>query len=73
MIDVRQTLLYCALEFAAKAYDIRDICLVNPREGTYFTESLIHLCDLVAGRSATEVLGEIVEYVSEPISHEDAG
>ncbi len=67
MLDVRQVLVYCALNFSAKAYEIRDIGLVNPREGTYFTETLGRLCDLLAGRSSIEVLSEIVEYVSESV------
>lgn len=65
MLDVKQLLTYCALNFAAKTYDIRDVCLVNPREGTYFSERLGSLCELVAGRAAVEVLSDIVEYVSD--------
>lgn len=67
MLDVRQVLLYCALNFSSKAYEIREVGLVNPREGTYFTETLSRLCDLLAGRSSIEILSEIVEYVSESI------
>lgn len=33
--DLRQVLAYCALNFAAKNYDISHVCLVNPRVGTY--------------------------------------
>lgn len=67
MLDVRQTLVYCALNFSAKSHEIREVGLVNPREGTYFTETLSRLCDLLAGRSSIEVLSDIVEYVSESI------
>jgi hypothetical protein len=65
MLDVKQVLVYCALNFAAKIYDIRHVCLVNPREGLYFSEPLDRLCTLVAGRGAVEVLSDIVEYVSD--------
>lgn len=65
MLDVKQVLVYCALNFASKCYNIRDVCLLNPREGTYFSETLNRLCELISGRSAVDVLGEIVEYVSE--------
>lgn len=65
-IDLRQVLCYCALDFAAKSYDIRDVCLVNPRSGRYVSETLERLCQRTAGRTAVEVLGDIVEYVSEP-------
>jgi hypothetical protein len=65
MLDVKQVLVYCALNFASKRHNIRDVCLLNPREGMYFSETLNRLCELIAGRSAVDVLGEIVEYVSE--------
>ena len=65
MQDVKQVLVYCALNFAAKLYDIGDICLVNPREGRYFSESLSQLCELISGRSAMHVLSDVVEYASQ--------
>jgi hypothetical protein len=65
-IDLRQLLCYCALNFSAKSYEIDSICLLNPRSGTYFIDDLEHLCRQTAGTSATNVLGEIVGYVSEP-------
>src|SRR5262249_39484161 len=37
-IDLRQMLVYCALNFAAKTYDISTVCLVNPRTGTFAEE-----------------------------------
>lgn len=65
-IDLRQILCYCALNFAAKSYDIRSVCLVNPRSGRYVSETLERLCQRTAGRPAVEALGDIVEYISEP-------
>jgi hypothetical protein len=63
-LDVKQVLVYCALNYAAKHFEIDEICLFNPREGVHFSESLNTLCQAMAGQSAVEVLGEIVEYVS---------
>jgi hypothetical protein len=65
-IDLRQILCYCALNFSAKSYEIDTICLLNPRSGTYFNDNLEHLCYQTAGTNAASVLGEIVNYVSEP-------
>lgn len=65
-IDLRQVLIYSALDFAAKMFGIVHICLVNPRTGLFFFEPVEQLCQNLAGRSATDVLGEIVEYISEP-------
>jgi hypothetical protein len=72
-IDIRQVLCYCALGFSAKVYDIDNFCLVNPRFGTYFEDTLENLCWRTAGMSAAAVLGEIVNYVSEPLSRYSAG
>ena len=65
-IDVRQVLVYCALNFAAKSYSIERICLVNPRMGVYLEEPLDVLCSELAGRPTTEILADIVQFVSEP-------
>jgi hypothetical protein len=64
--DVRQLLCYCGLNFASKPYEIVDVCLVNPRTGRYVSENLERMCQRLSGRPATEVLADIVEYVSEP-------
>lgn len=63
--DLRQVLIYCALNFAAKGYDISSVCLVNPRAGTYVEEDVEFLCRAASGASAVEVLAAIVEYCSE--------
>ena len=66
--DVRQLLCYCALGSSAKLYEIDSVCLLNPRFGTFFRDDLETLCQRTAGMSAADVLGEIVNYVSEPLS-----
>ena len=63
--DLRQVLVYCALNFAAKDFDISQVCLVNPRVGVYLEEDLEELCGAASGASAVEVLAAIVEYCSE--------
>lgn len=71
--DFRQMLVYCALAFASKTQDVRRVCLVNPRQGVYFSESLPALCEAMAGRSASEVLGDIVEYAASPLGGYNGG
>jgi hypothetical protein len=63
-IDLRQLLCYCALNFASKSYDIERVCLLNPRRGLYYAETVENLCHRLSARSAVDVLSEIVEYVS---------
>jgi hypothetical protein len=64
-IDVRQVLIYCALNAASKAYDLSRVCFVNPRLGLFFEESIESLCSDAAGRPAMDVLNEIIQFVSE--------
>ena len=71
--DLRQLLCYCALSFSAKTYDIETVCLINPRFGTFFQDDIETLCQKVAGLSAAEVLGEIVNYIAEPFSRYTTG
>jgi hypothetical protein len=66
--DVRQLLCYCALDFSAKVYGIKTISLVNPRFGVFIEEDIEVLCQKVGGTSSADVLGEIVDYISEPMS-----
>jgi hypothetical protein len=64
-LDIRQALIYCALNFAAKHHDIASVCLVNPRLGVFVEEDLEDLCLSLSGAPAVEVLAAIVEYCSE--------
>jgi hypothetical protein len=64
-VDVRQALCYCALNFASKQYAINDLCLVNPRRGTYFQERIEILCRDLSGSSSTELFYEILRFCSE--------
>lgn len=66
--DIRQVLCYCALDFSAKCYGIKEVVLINPRAGNLIRENLEVLCQKLSGSSATDVLGEIVSYMSEPLS-----
>lgn len=72
-IDIRQVLIYCALNFASKTYDIVHVCLVNPRLGFFWGEPLERLCQEVSGRSSSDVLGDIVQFVSDPVDRYMAG
>lgn len=66
--DLRQVLVYLALNFCAKTYDISSICLVNPRTGQFHRSSLEDLCTAIAGRPAADVLGSIIDHMSSPMT-----
>lgn len=71
--DLRQALVYCALAFASKERDVTRVCLMNPRHGVFFSESLADMCEAMAGRTATEVLNDIVDYVASPFGTYNSG
>lgn len=62
-IDVKQILVYAALNFVSRQYKIDEICLVNPRRGVFLRERLDRLSLSIAGVPAGQLLGEIVEYI----------
>ena len=70
--DIRQLLCYCALDFSSKLFDIDKVALINPREGTVILENLDVLCRKISGTTTADVLEEIVNYMSEPISRYQA-
>jgi hypothetical protein len=65
-IDLRQLLVYGALNFAAKQIDISSICLLNPRRGVFAHTDLEVAATALSGRNASELFNEIVHYISEP-------
>jgi hypothetical protein len=62
--DIRQLLIYCALNFAAPRYDIRRVGLINPREGTFFCSDLEVLVQNLSGRGSSELFYEIMDFLS---------
>lgn len=69
-IDLHQLLTYCALNFAAKTFDITTVGLLNPRVGTFITVDLDTLCLECAGSSVPDVLNDILSYICEPLSNQ---
>jgi hypothetical protein len=63
-VDVRQLLLYAALNKASSARDITHLGLFNPRAGISFLIGIDELCIEISGRPSNELLSEIVRIVS---------
>lgn len=64
--DLRQVLCYLALNLAAGSFDVHSVCILNPRTGLFYEDSVEGLCRGISGRGSAQVLGEIVSYISEP-------
>jgi hypothetical protein len=70
--DLRQVLTYCALNFSSKTYRIDAVGLINPRSGAFVVDSLDDICQRVAGAPAVDVLSDIVEFISAPVTTQQA-
>lgn len=63
-IDIRQMLIYCALDALEGKFGITRVACVNPRRGTYFLADLETLCLQLASKPASELLAEIAYFLS---------
>ncbi|MCK1398713.1 hypothetical protein IVB45_32055 [Bradyrhizobium sp. 4] len=63
-IDLRQLLVYAALNYSEGGRSIDSIGLFNPRIGTHFSSKLDEVCAEISGHPAAELLAEIVQVVS---------
>ncbi|MDD3236658.1 MAG: hypothetical protein PHV37_01000 [Candidatus Gastranaerophilales bacterium] len=64
-IDLRQLLIYCALNYKSKQYTIKQVAYYNPKIGQYFLMDVQDLCLLVSGKNDIELFEEIINYVSD--------
>ena len=63
-VDIRQVLVYAALNYQANSHDIRTIGLFNPRTGVSFKASLDEFCFEVSGQASPDLLADIVRAFS---------
>ena len=63
-VDLRQALVYAALNHAARDFTITHLALLNPRLGTFLKFDLESVTDQLAGKAAAELFGDIVHFIS---------
>lgn len=63
-VDIRQLLVYAALNKAAGSRELTHIGLFNPRTGISFVAGLDDLCLDISGRPSSDLLTEIIRIVS---------
>lgn len=63
-VDLRQLLVYSALNYAEQKRQIQRIGLFNPRVGTHFSSTLDEFCAEISGRPTIELLSEIIQVFS---------
>lgn len=62
--DLRQLVIYSALNYARPHHPLKRIGVVNPRLGIFFRHDLRGLLELMAGTDAFDLLAEILDFVS---------
>jgi len=62
--DLRQTLVYCALNSESRQHSLSRVCLVNPQRGRFAKLSLEGVCREACGRSSAELFGTMIEFLS---------
>jgi hypothetical protein len=63
-IDVRQLIMYSALNHISKSFRIKRLGLFNPRIGVSATIPIDDLCFEISGKNSTELFSEITAVVS---------
>jgi hypothetical protein len=61
--DLRQLLLYSALNHVGRTYAIESIGILNPRSGVYVAEELSAVCMSIAGRTPNDIFEEIQQFL----------
>lgn len=64
LVDVRQLIVYCALNHVVPNYTIKKVGVVNPRLGVFFRIDIDELVESMTGTSAVELFEEITAFLS---------
>lgn len=67
ILDLRQTIIYAFLDHMSQSFSADNICLMNPRTGVYFTESIQEVVEAVSGINVPEFYARIADFVCEPL------
>lgn len=68
--DLRQLLIYCALNRKKSVANITQVALVNPRVGIWWSSDLESCSRAISGISSTELLDDIADFVIQSHSYE---
>lgn len=65
--DIRQVVIYLALNFSSQQYSIKNIELINPRTGLFFQSSVKTIIKECSGKMPVDIFSDIVEFVSNEV------
>lgn len=64
LVDIKQVLVYLALNQSISRYEIHNIGLLNPRMGVFFKIEAEEFAHRISGKSSVELLSDIIVFVS---------
>lgn len=64
LVDIKQILVYLALNLAAPCYKIERVILLNPRMGVFYEFQIDDLAFRISGKPSVELLSDIIYFVS---------
>jgi hypothetical protein len=64
LVDVRQILVYLALNESLRSHEIDRVGFVNPRIGIHFELEVDKFASCISGKYSAELLAELIEFVS---------
>ena len=62
--DIRQLIIYCALNYASHENVINNVGLINPRRGFFCKINLNELVYSISGKTAPIMFSELIEFLS---------
>lgn len=63
--DIRQLLVYCALNHHSSQYKIDSVVILNPRRGLEFSFDVEEIADRASGKTSAELFHEITTFISD--------
>jgi hypothetical protein len=63
-VDLRQVLVYCALNYGSQQFDIAEVTILNPRRGIEFRFVVEDLASRVSGKTSAELFHQIRDFLS---------
>jgi len=63
--DIRQVLIYSALNYKSKQYDIETVTILNPRRAVKFSFKVEALVARISRKTSTEVFHQITDFLSD--------
>lgn len=64
LVDCKQLITYCALNYSSKQYHIQNVALFNPRNGKISKHNIDDFCFMISGKSSMSLFSEVIEFVS---------